>query len=415
MEEIKSLVVQAVSGDIASFERLVHRFQNMACGYAYAHLDDFHLAEDVAQEAFVDAYRLLPSLRVPEAFPGWLRRIVFKHCDRITRRRGASLVPLDAVAEVIADEDGPARLVEKREMARKVQEAVGALSEHQRLVTTLFYIRRHSQKEIADFLELPVTTVKKRLHDARERLKERMIEMVSETLRENMPDELFSKKVIEELLNRPRPLEIEGHPVRQVWEQIRAVLPGYEVIAGEEVVDTKFYDAVQQEMDVSGDAYHVGDDRILRTHLTHTMFQAIEGRKPPIHLLEAGRAFRPDQEDERHAKVFHQLEGLCIEEGADVEGLKAICRSVIEAVFGAVELRWHDRDFGFVDGGMDFAFKLSGEWQEVGGCGLLKAEMLRQAGYDPDAVSGYAFGLGLDRLTMLKLEIGDIRELWKPP
>ena len=86
MEDVQSLVVKARAGDLAAFEDLVRRFQNMACGYAYARLGDFHLAEDAAQEAFIDAYRLLPDLRAPAAFAGWLRRIVFKHCDRFTRR-----------------------------------------------------------------------------------------------------------------------------------------------------------------------------------------------------------------------------------------------------------------------------------------------------------------------------------------
>ena len=414
MEEVRSLVVGAIAGDVAAFEQLVRRFQNMACGYAYAVLGDFHLAEDAAQEAFVDAYRLLPELRAPEAFPGWFRRVVFKHCDRISRGR-APLVELDAVPEVASGEANPEQLVEEGETFRQVQEAVSALPDPQRQVTTLFYLRHHSQKEIAAFLELPVTTVKKRLHDAREKLKERMIEMVSETLRENMPDELFSQKVIDELLNRPRLLEIERHPVRRVWERIRDALPEYEVVDGKEVVDTRTFDAVQREMDVSGSAYHVSDGRILRTHLTHTTFQAIAGRRPPVRLLAAGRAFRPEREDERHAKVFHQVDGVCIEAGVDADRLKAICQQVVEAVFGSTTLRWRACDFGFVDSGMEFDAEIGGEWHELGGCGLLKSEMLRQAGFDAGQVGGCAFGVGLERFAMLELGIDDIRELWREP
>lgn len=415
MEEVRLLVARAAGGDIGAFERLVQRFQSMACGYAYSVLGDFHLAEDAAQEAFIDAYRLLPNLRSPEAFPSWLRRVVFKHCDRIGRGRRASWVPFDGIGEVADDEGGPAIEFERREMQRLVREAVGSLPERQRQVTALFYLGQHSQREIGDFLELPVTAVKKRLHDARKKMKERMFAMVAETMRENMPDELFSKKVIEELLNRPKPLEIEGHPVRRIWDEIRSAMAEFEVIEGEEIVDTRLYGTVQREMDVTGDAYQLDDDRILRTHLTHTMFQAIEGRKPPVRLLEAGRAFRPDKEDERHVKVFHQVEGLCIEAGADAEALKAACTLVLEAVFGPVEMRWHECDFGFVDEGMDVAFQYEGEWVECGGCGMLKSEMLREAGFEADAVKGYAFGMGLDRMAMVAHRIDDIRDLWRAP
>ena len=77
MEESATLVERSRSGDLDAFEALVRRFQDMACGYAYSILGDFHLAEDAAQEAFVDAYRNLGQLREPRAFPGWFRRVVF--------------------------------------------------------------------------------------------------------------------------------------------------------------------------------------------------------------------------------------------------------------------------------------------------------------------------------------------------
>ena len=411
MEDVQSLVVKARAGDLAAFEDLVRRFQNMACGYAYARLGDFHLAEDAAQEAFIDAYRLLPDLRAPAAFSGWLRRIVFKHCDRLTRRR-PRLVGLEAVAGMATDESGP----ERRLLLREVREAVGALPETQRQAFALFYLKCHSQKEIAAFLEVPVSTVKKRLHDARQKLQERMIDMVSETLQDHLPDELFSQRVIEELLDRPRPLEIAGHPVRALWDRIRAALPDYDVIAaGEEVVEANIYDAVQREMDVSYDAYHVDKRKILRTHTTHTTFQAIRGRTSPVRLLAAGRVFRPDREDATHAKVFHQVDGICIDQNADFAALQSTCERVLEAAFKAVECRWRHRNFGFVDQGAEFDIKLGDQWVGIGGCGLLKSAMLREAGYDPDAVGGFAFGLGLERLAMFELGLDDIRALWKPP
>jgi DNA-directed RNA polymerase specialized sigma24 family protein len=99
-EPLGSIVERARAGDVEAFARLVRRFQAMAYGYAYSVLGDFPLAEDAAQEAFLEVYRKLGDLREPAAFPGWFRRIVFKHCDRITLRRRFQTVSLDVLGEV---------------------------------------------------------------------------------------------------------------------------------------------------------------------------------------------------------------------------------------------------------------------------------------------------------------------------
>ncbi|MDD5191461.1 MAG: RNA polymerase sigma factor, partial [Dehalococcoidales bacterium] len=96
MEDIKNLVIKARSGDLEAYGEIVRRFQAMAHGFAYSFLGDFHLAEDVAQESFLEMYRQLPSLRNPEAFSAWFRRILIKNCDRITRGKQITTVSLDA-------------------------------------------------------------------------------------------------------------------------------------------------------------------------------------------------------------------------------------------------------------------------------------------------------------------------------
>jgi len=191
MAELSWLVERSREGDLGAFTELVRRFQDMTHGYAYSILGDFHLAQDVAQEAFVDAYYKLNALREPAAFPGWFRRIVFKHCDRVIQRKSVPTVPLEEGMRVA--EPNP----ERSELQERVLEAIRDLPERQREATTLYYINGYSQKEISDFLEVPVTTVKKRLHDSRNKLKKRMIGMVEETLKSNAPDERFSQKVVE--------------------------------------------------------------------------------------------------------------------------------------------------------------------------------------------------------------------------
>src|SRR5947209_20057011 len=100
MEDLHTLVSRAQAGDLRAFDRLVRRFQDLAVGYAYSVLGDFHLAEDAAQEAFIGAYRTLPQLRAAAAFSGWLQRIVFRSCLHLRRGRRLETVPLDMAAEL---------------------------------------------------------------------------------------------------------------------------------------------------------------------------------------------------------------------------------------------------------------------------------------------------------------------------
>jgi len=140
MENLKSLIKKAQDSDLEAFGRIVRRFQDMAVGYAYSILGDFHLAEDAAQEAFIETYRCLSRISNPDTFPGWFRRIVFKHCDRITRGKRVESVPLETAVEVPSGEKGPAEIVLEQELKDSVLAAIQSLPENQRIVTTLFYI-----------------------------------------------------------------------------------------------------------------------------------------------------------------------------------------------------------------------------------------------------------------------------------
>ncbi|HEY5885235.1 MAG TPA: sigma-70 family RNA polymerase sigma factor [Pyrinomonadaceae bacterium] len=170
-----------------AFAELVHRFQDMAFACAYSVLGDAYLAEDVAQESFVTAWQKLDQLRDPRAFPGWFKRIVLSQCNRLTRGKRLQVVPLIAGADTSAANDaGPDVVVEKQQLLNKVLVAIKALPENQRLVTTLFYVNGYTQADISDFLEVPVSTVNKRLHVARNKLKE-SVQVFKETLHHQRP------------------------------------------------------------------------------------------------------------------------------------------------------------------------------------------------------------------------------------
>ena len=232
---MSTLVVQAQAGDLDAYGTIVRQFQDMAYGYGYSILGDFHLAQDAAQEAFIEAYRDLPKLRTPAAFPGWFRKVVFKYCDRLTRGKRVPTVPLDDAAEIASREPGPDEQAEEHEMRDKVLKAIQALPENERVVTTLFYINGYSQHEIAGFLDVAVTTVKNRLHTSRRRLKEGMTNMVDKTLKSFPLPEDFANMVIrkaasqDDLERAAKLLSVRG-PLKSVEAAERAGL----YVVGEE-------------------------------------------------------------------------------------------------------------------------------------------------------------------------------------
>ena len=192
----EALVRKAQKGDKNAFCALVAAHQDMASAYAAAILGNFHLGQDAAQDAFIEAYQRLPLLRNAGAFRHWLKLLVRKHCDRATRGKGWSLVAHSLPEGCVAAGD-PVQDVLANEERRRVQEVVNTLAEEHRQVVFLFYMGTHSHAEIAEFLGVPAKTVKSRLHAARIQLKRRMLAMaedVFDTLRPSR-DEAFQERV----------------------------------------------------------------------------------------------------------------------------------------------------------------------------------------------------------------------------
>jgi RNA polymerase sigma factor (sigma-70 family) len=195
MGEWRQLIQAAQSGDVEAFDLLVVRFRDMAVGYAYSILRDFGLAEDASQEAFIQAYRDLKTLREPKAFPAWLRRIVFKQCDRLSRGKRLALVPMEEARTAQDQAESPLERVHQLESRETVMQMVDRLPESERAAITLFYINGYSMAEVGDFLETPTDTIKSRLHSARKKLKERSVAMVQQSLRKHAPGGEFNERV----------------------------------------------------------------------------------------------------------------------------------------------------------------------------------------------------------------------------
>jgi len=172
-ELLESLLRRCRCGQTDAVETLVARFREHGRQLAAAILNDEHEAEDALQEAFLTALGRLGDLRSPAAFPAWFRRIVRTKAVRMARRRHA--VAAAEPAAMAADESSPAEQLERKELRAVVRKAVTALPPAAREATEMFYLEQLRQHEIAEALGVPEGTVKRRLHDARIRLRDLLL------------------------------------------------------------------------------------------------------------------------------------------------------------------------------------------------------------------------------------------------
>jgi len=222
-----------------AFGELVIRFQDMAFACAFAVLGDAYLAQDIAQEAFVVAWQKLAQLREPAAFPGWFKRIVLTQCNRLTRCKRLQILPLDAGVDKSTDDPGPHSSAERRDLVTKVLQAINGLPENERLVTTLFYVNGYTQADIGEFLEVPVSTVNKRLYSARQRLKV-SVELFKGDLQQQRPSR--DARFANELNTKLRPFHDPD------WPTVSAIASAR---AGTDARDYEFWVNRRQKFDES--------------------------------------------------------------------------------------------------------------------------------------------------------------------
>ena len=203
MNKARALVLKARDSNATFAEKqeafceLVRMFQDMAYACAYAVLGDFCLAEDASQQAFISAWQKLDQLRQPEAFPGWFRRIVLTECNRLTRGQRPRTMSLDEGVNLHAPHPDPQSAIEKDELTKAAFAAIKKLSLNERMVVVLFYVNEHSQSDISAFLNVPLTTVAKRLYSSRVRLRAMMMDAFKNDLTTHRPshDRSFAEKV----------------------------------------------------------------------------------------------------------------------------------------------------------------------------------------------------------------------------
>jgi phenylalanyl-tRNA synthetase alpha chain len=156
-------------------------------------------------------------------------------------------------------------------------------------------------------------------------------------------------------------------------------------------------------------------DKVLRTHTSPVQIRYMQSHEPPIRIISPGRVYRVDH-DATHSPMFHQIEGLWIDEGISLADLKGTIAQFCRAFFerDAIDLRFRPSYFPFVEPGVeiDMAWERKGgelAYLEIAGAGVVHPDVLRNGNIDPERYSGFAFGMGLDRLAMLKYGVNDLR------
>ncbi|SHI74292.1 phenylalanyl-tRNA synthetase, alpha subunit [Dethiosulfatibacter aminovorans DSM 17477] len=223
------------------------------------------------------------------------------------------------------------------------------------------------------------------------------------------------------------------HPLMQVKEQLENLFlsMGFDVIDGPEIdtVENNF-DALNAPVDHpsrdKSDTFYFSDDLILRTQTSPVQIRTMKTQKPPIRMVSAGRTFRFDDVDDTHSPMFHQMECLVVDKGVTLANLKDSIDKFVKALFGEdMKTRFRPHNFPFTEPSAEVdvsCLKCMGEgceachhtgWSmELLGCGMVHPNVLRNCGIDPEVYSGYAFGMGIDRITMVKHGIHDIRLLF---
>lgn len=226
-----------------------------------------------------------------------------------------------------------------------------------------------------------------------------------------------------------RPSIGKRHPLTQTIDDIKEVFArlGFDVAYGPEV-ELEYYnfEALNIPPDhpsrTDFDTFYIKDDILLRSQTSTVQIRIMEKQKPPIRIIAPGRVYRPDTVDARHSFMFHQVEGLIVDEGVSFADLKGVLNQFIKTYFGQnIQMRFRPSFFPFTEPSaeVDISCSLCGGkgcnvcsysgWVEILGAGMVDPNVFKAVHYDAEKYTGFAFGMGVERITMLKYGICDIR------
>lgn len=266
-----------------------------------------------------------------------------------------------------------------------------------------------------------------RLNDIRKRLTD-LVELKTQALAQKAKPDF----VIDYTLPGRRSYVGRKHPLLQTVERIVSIFRGmgFAVASGPDI-ETDFFnfDALNTPEDHPArdlsDTFYIEKGLLLRTHTSPVQIRTMQAQKPPVRIIAPGRCYRSDAPDASHSPVFFQCEGLYVDEHVTFGDLKGVIVTFAREMFGPdVNVRFRPHFFPFTEPSAEYDFscvlckgkgcrlcKYSG-WLEISGAGMVDPEVFKAVGYDPERYTGFAFGMGVDRITLLRYSIGDIRLLY---
>ena len=289
---------------------------------------------------------------------------------------------------------------------------------------------------------------KSELKQALREVRDRDMGMLLNTLRERLEaafeareaeleraelDRTLTEDVVDVTLPGDAPPRGHLHLITQIRREVEDIFVGlgYEVVDGREVESVRYnFDALNMPpwhpARSPQNSLFLDDETVLRTETSPSQIHRMEQSPPPVYMISTGRCYRRDTPDATHSPIFHQVEGLAIDERITLADLKGTLLYLMRALFGEDrDVRFATHFFPFTEPSVEayvscFLCDRSGcpvckhsGWIEIGGSGMVDPAVLEFAGYEPEEFSGFAFGWGLERIAMLRNRVPDIRELWR--
>lgn len=262
---------------------------------------------------------------------------------------------------------------------------------------------------------------------------EKVLEEKKNAFEKKMREEQIKRETIDVTLPAKKPMVGHRHPNTVALEEIERIFigMGYEVVEGPEVeYDYYNFEALNIPANHPAkdeqDTFYINKDIVLRTQTSSTQVHEMEKGKLPIRMIAPGRVYRSDEVDATHSPSFHQVEGLVIDKNVTFADLKGTLEQFAKEIFGEdtkVKFRPHHFPFTEPSAEMDVScFKCGGKgcrfckgegWIEILGCGMVHPHVLEMSGINPEEYVGFAFGVGLERIALLKYEIDDMRLLYE--